>query len=72
MLLLPSRLQDTLSFQTRMSVLKRMRLKIVADPTRASFALVGNPILKKNGFIGFDKHALPVAIPLYYKGTKTD
>ena len=40
------------------------RLKIVF--TRATFALVGNPILKKNGFIRFDKHALPVPAPLSY------
>lgn len=46
------------------------RLKIVV--TRATFALVGNPILQKNGFIRFDKHALPVAVSLSYKGTKTD
>jgi hypothetical protein len=25
--------------------------EIVVDPTRAMFALVGNPLLKKNGFI---------------------
>jgi hypothetical protein len=46
------------------SVLKVKRLKIVVDPTRAMFALVGNPLLKKNGFIRFDKHALPVAVSL--------
>jgi len=48
------------------SVLKVERLKIVVDPTRAPFALVGNPLLKKNGFIEVNKHALPVTVSLFY------
>jgi hypothetical protein len=72
LLLLPFKVAGNTILLDSRERLERKEAEIVVDPTRVPFALVGNPLLKKNGFIRVDKHALPVTVSLSYKGTKTD